>query len=288
MPIIKIQVKKRTHPYVMIDKRPLDDPRLSWAARGLLAHLLCRPPPWRLVFANLLRQSPDGRYVLKRLLNELREFGYAKIKRLRDAMGKMAGSTWFIYEDPELFGDTEKLVCPLSVKSDPRQNLALGKVRQSDESETINNEYSNNPTNNNKTSKRLLAPDGEVSGLDLDKLRRNGEPPEQTMKSFRAWIEKAAGPCKPVFVGFNACYDWQFVNWYLERFAGGNPFGFAGLDIKSYYMGFSGKHWSETTSGQLPPEFQPDQPQTHNALDDARAQASIFAKLLRQARHNTR
>ncbi|SRR6266568_214792 len=128
----------------------------------------------------------------------------------------------------------------------------------------------------------------EVSGLDLDKLRRNGEPPEQTMKSFRAWIEKAAGPCKPVFVGFNACYDWQFVNWYLERFAGGNPFGFAGLDIKSYYMGFSGKHWSETTSGQLPPEFQPDQPQTHNALDDARAQASIFAKLLRQARHNTR
>ncbi len=166
MPIIKIQVKKRTHPYVMIDKRPLDDPRLSWAARGLLAHLLCRPPPWRLVFANLLRQSPDGRYVLKRLLNELREFGYAKIKRLRDAMGKMAGSTWFIYEDPELFGDTEKLVCPLSVKSDPRQNLALGKVRQSDESETINNEYSNNPTNNNKTSKRLLAPDGEWDLLD--------------------------------------------------------------------------------------------------------------------------
>jgi len=46
---------------------------------------------------------------------------------------------------------------------------------------------------------------------------------------------KAAGPCKPVFVGFNACYDWQFVNWYLEHFTGGNPFGFAGLDIKSFY-----------------------------------------------------
>ena len=81
-------------------------------------------------------------------------------------MGKMAGSTWFIYEDPELSGATEKLVCPLSVKSDPRQNLALGKVRRSDKSETINNEYPNNPTNNNKTSKKLLAPDGEWDLLD--------------------------------------------------------------------------------------------------------------------------
>jgi len=124
-----------------------------------------------------------------------------------------------------------------------------------------------------------------VSGFNLEKLQREGQSPEIAMKAFRTWIEKAAGACKPVFVGFNACYDWQFVNWYLERFANGNPFGFASLDIKSYYMGFSGKRWSETTSSKLPPEFQPDQPQTHNALDDARAQASIFAKLIGQAQH---
>ncbi len=120
----------------------------------------------------------------------------------------------------------------------------------------------------------------KVSGLNLDRLQEIGEFPEKAMLAFRSWVETAAGSCRPVFVGFNACYDWQFVNWYTESFAGGNPFGFGGIDIKSYFMGLSGRKWSETTSSQLPAEFQPDTAQTHNALEDARAQASIFRKLM--------
>ena len=120
----------------------------------------------------------------------------------------------------------------------------------------------------------------KISGLDLDRLRQTGVPPEKAMSAFRAWVEATAGDHRAVFVGFNACYDWQFVNWYLESFTGGNPFGFGGIDIKSYFMGLSGRKWSETTSSQLPTEFQPDVCQTHNALDDARAQASIFRKLI--------
>jgi hypothetical protein len=70
----------------------------------------------------------------------------------------------------------------------------------------------------------------------------------------------------------------------LETFAHGNPFGFGGIDIKSYFMGMTGKAWSQTTSSQLPKQYQPDEPQTHNALDDARAQASIFIKLMHSGR----
>jgi ribonuclease T len=126
-----------------------------------------------------------------------------------------------------------------------------------------------------------------VSGFDLATLEREGKAPLDAMKGFRAWVEKAAGDRKAIFVGFNACYDWQFVNWYLESFTGGNPFGFGGIDIKSYYMGKSGLPWSKTTSSQLPIEFQPDTAQTHNALEDARAQASIFEKLLRGTQADT-
>lgn len=119
-----------------------------------------------------------------------------------------------------------------------------------------------------------------VSGFDLAMLKQSGKPPSEAMRSFRSWVKKMADGARPVFVGFNACYDWQFVNWYFEAFGGDNPFGFGGIDIKSYFMGLSGRPWSGTTSSQLPPEFQPDVPQTHNALDDAKAQASIFQKML--------
>ena len=120
----------------------------------------------------------------------------------------------------------------------------------------------------------------KISGFDLGRLEKEGKSPAEAMNAFRSWVETTAAEHKAVFVGFNACYDWQFVNWYLESFTGGNPFGFGGIDIKSYFMGLSGLPWSKTTSSQLPLEFQPDIPQTHNALDDARAQASIFQKLL--------
>jgi len=136
-----------------------------------------------------------------------------------------------------------------------------------------------------KPISKEFVPDAlKVSGFDLERLERDGEPPAKAMEAFRDWVQTTAGDRKAVFVGFNACYDWQFVNWYFESFTSGNPFGFGGIDIKSYYMGFSGQPWSKTTSSQLPNEFQPDEPQTHNALNDARSQASIFLKLILRGR----
>jgi ribonuclease T len=121
----------------------------------------------------------------------------------------------------------------------------------------------------------------KVSGLNLNALELTGLAPDVAMRNFRDWILKFAGRRTPVFVGFNGCYDWQFVNWYFISFTDSNPFGFGGIDIKSYFMGLSGEAWSHSTSSQLPKEFQPDVPQTHNALDDAQAQASIFLKMLK-------
>ena len=133
-------------------------------------------------------------------------------------------------------------------------------------------------------TEHALAEALQVSGFTLDQLARTGRDPQEVMIAFRDWIQEVAAEASPVFVGFNASFDWAFVNWYFHIFLGENPLGIGALDIKAFYMGFSGCHWRETTSRQLPRQFQPTHQATHNALDDAIAQAQIFTKLLEAAR----
>jgi DNA polymerase III epsilon subunit-like protein len=134
------------------------------------------------------------------------------------------------------------------------------------------------PINDNAVSEAMA-----VSKLDLKSLAKTGQKPRAVMSQFKEWVDASAVGRKPIFVGFNASFDWAFVNWYFHKFLGDNPFGFGALDIKAYYMGLSGCNWGETTSSQLPEEFQPTHPATHNALNDAKAQGESFARLQRAA-----
>lgn len=116
----------------------------------------------------------------------------------------------------------------------------------------------------------------EISGFSLDGLEREGAAPAEAMRDFAAWIACTTGEATPVFVGFNASFDWSFVNYYFHRFLGRNPFGFAALDIKSLYMGVAGCSWHDTRSSAMTKVLNPTRRGNHNALDDALAQAEWF------------
>jgi ribonuclease T len=131
------------------------------------------------------------------------------------------------------------------------------------------------PINENADPKAL-----EISGFSLSSLRESGEEPKAALVRFRDWVKKTAGHRLPVFAGFNAAFDWSFVNWYFHTYLGENPFGFAPLDIKAYYMGLSGCAWSDTKSSRIPAAYQSQPHKAHNALNDAKAQAEILFKLL--------
>ena len=119
-----------------------------------------------------------------------------------------------------------------------------------------------------------------VHRLSREHLAANATTPRDAMRTFAAWVEAEARDRQPIFVGFNAPFDWMFVADYLHRFAGRNPFGISALDLKAYYMG---RHrvgrWGETTKTHVLARHPVDLEHTHHALEDARAQARLMRAL---------
>ncbi len=123
----------------------------------------------------------------------------------------------------------------------------------------------------------------DVTGLSPAELAETGTEPAEAMRDFADWVHMAAGTKgTPVFVGFNAPFDWSFVNYYFLRFTGENPFGFTALDIKAFWMGVSGCSWSDTKSSQMAEHLSPASVGNHDALQDARYQAELFRLALQQ------
>jgi DNA polymerase III epsilon subunit-like protein len=130
----------------------------------------------------------------------------------------------------------------------------------------------------------------QIGGLDLEELRVRGLPPEQAMSRFSDWISQSTlADQEPVFVALNAPFDWMFVADYFHRFLGENPFGHKAIDIKALYMGTNGTDWGETSFRHIAKHYQLEQRSlTHNALEDALAQAALFRSVLGEQRRSAR
>lgn len=121
----------------------------------------------------------------------------------------------------------------------------------------------------------------QVVGKSLEDFRRMGRDPREVMAEFGRWLGAVAEGDDLVFVGFNAAFDWAFVNWYFHKYEQENPFGVAPLDIKSFYMGIAGCAWQNTRSSRLLEKYRGSEVHTHHALEDAIEQAAMFEKMAR-------
>ena len=128
------------------------------------------------------------------------------------------------------------------------------------------------PINSNFDSKAL-----EVTGLSLENLLEIGLEPREALVQLNDWLSTTNDTkSSPIFVGFNASFDWSFINYYFHRFLGKNPFGFTALDIKSLYMGATKCSWSDTRSSVIEKKLNPKSGSDHTALRDAKYQAELF------------
>jgi hypothetical protein len=96
----KIHRAPRRHQWLVIDKRTVEDVRLTWAARGLLAYLLSRPDDWEVLVKDLIKRGNLKRDGIYTLLRELRAVGYVRYDPTRDAQGRLRGGTYVVSELP--------------------------------------------------------------------------------------------------------------------------------------------------------------------------------------------
>lgn len=97
---IKI-VKKRENPFVQIDKKAINDKRLSWKAKGILAYLLSKPDGWRINTEDLYNRSIDGYDSLKNGMKELILAGYMEtVSVFKENSSEFLGRETRLYEIP--------------------------------------------------------------------------------------------------------------------------------------------------------------------------------------------
>ena len=118
----------RRHRFVIVDQSAVEDRRLSWAARGLLAYLLSRPDDWKVLVNDLKKRGNLGRDGVYALLRELRCAGYVHFERNRDARGRMRGGTYIVSEVPAPYPGSPETVEPDAAAPRPVKPGALPKT----------------------------------------------------------------------------------------------------------------------------------------------------------------
>lgn len=90
----------KDHPYTKILNILLQDRRLSYRSRGVIAYILTKPSHWKVRIKDLENNGTEGRLAIQKAMQELSVLGYAKITVLRDGSGKITGKDYYIFETP--------------------------------------------------------------------------------------------------------------------------------------------------------------------------------------------
>lgn len=84
----------KTKNFTTIANDLLQDRRLSWKAKGLMAYVLSLPDDWHFSIEGLATFSPDGRTTVETILKELKSLGYLTVKKINP---KESGTGRFDY-----------------------------------------------------------------------------------------------------------------------------------------------------------------------------------------------
>lgn len=124
MSIIRV---KKDEKYFTASNEPFIDKRLSWEARGLMGYLLTKPNNWQVRISDLESQGEAGNHKIKRMLAELRTYGYMNRIRITLEGGKFDWITE-VYESPSQNPNPSKDVIKTSSRISTSGSSTSGKL----------------------------------------------------------------------------------------------------------------------------------------------------------------
>lgn len=87
--------------YVILSKKPLEDDRLSFRARGVHAYLMSKPDRWQVRVCELASAGPDGRDSVMAALRELEAAGYLVRSQGHRSTGEFDTASTSVFEEPQ-------------------------------------------------------------------------------------------------------------------------------------------------------------------------------------------
>lgn len=113
-----------------------------------------------------------------------------------------------------------------------------------------------------------------VSGFSREQTLKFNEPEVEIIR-FNEWLKFMKTKYKSiVFASDNNGFDWQFVNYYLHKFSGENPFGHSSMNINWFYKGLEKDIKAKFKKYRITKH-------SHNALEDALGNAEALYTILK-------
>jgi len=110
-----------------------------------------------------------------------------------------------------------------------------------------------------------------VSGFSRDDHKKFDDP-AAVMVQFVEWLGANNENDRPIMISDNPAFDWQFMNYYLHAFTGGNPMGHSARRIGDLYSGLRGKFNASSRDWHKLRKTK----HTHNPVDDAKGNAEAL------------
>lgn len=112
-------------------------------------------------------------------------------------------------------------------------------------------------------------------------FERHGVAPATALMELGDWMRAEAAGNRMVLVGSPVTFDFLWIYWYWWWFLREMPpFGYSGLDIRSYFMGMHGVGFLGTGKERYLKRYPNTYAHTHDPLDDARQQAAIWRDMV--------